>query len=160
MFDNLTKTASIIPVLAAIYFTCRGFIGLGMTAELVTILTITLASLSWLLSQSILRFLVVKNKPFMATTVVMLGLAFLATEASFAHIGLEWMLAEGGLHIPAWAVWFFSIALSLTNVFCKWAFLGSAEPVEKSKITSTPRLVHPDPQDERALAEIAKAVNA
>lgn len=70
MFDNLTKVASIVPILAAIYFACRGFIDPGMTLGLVGILTVLFASLSWLLSQAILRFLAVRHNGPMATSVV------------------------------------------------------------------------------------------
>jgi hypothetical protein len=42
-FDTTTKAASLVPIVAAIYFTCRGFIGLGMGMELVIILTILFA---------------------------------------------------------------------------------------------------------------------
>jgi hypothetical protein len=164
MFDNLTKVASIVPILAAIYFTCRGFIGLGMTMELVGILTVLFASLSWLLSQAILRFLAVRHNGPMAASVVILGTAFLITEASLTHIGLEWLLGQGALEIPGWVTWFFSVALSLTNVMAKWAFLGDAG--ERSTATKPylaakdGRKLEVDPRDERTLEQIAAKVVA
>ena len=94
MFENITKTATLIPIIAAIYFTFRGLLGLGMTLELVIILTVLFASLSWLLSQSIMRYILVIEHKEMAVVVVGLGTAFLITEASLTHIGLEWLLSK------------------------------------------------------------------
>lgn len=164
MFHNITKLAAIVPILAAIYFTCRGFIGLGMTLELVAILTVLFASLSWLLSQAILRFLAVRHNGPMAAAVVVLGLVFLITEASLTHIGLEWLLTQGSLEIPGWAIWFFSVALSLTNVMAKWAFLGDAgERAEATKpylAVKDGRKLEVCAKDERTLEQIAAKVVA
>ncbi len=158
-FDNVTKVAAIVPIIAAVYFSCRGFIGLGLTFELVTILTVLFASLSWMLSQALMRFLDIRNRnKGMAICIALLGVAFLATEASLTHIGLEWLLEQGALQVPSAAVWFFSIALSASNVLCKWVFLG--DPGEAKPATgSKPRLVRTqpaDPKTDQTMEKIAR----
>ena len=156
-FDRITEYAAIIPIAAAVYFSCRGFIGLGLTVELVIIMTVLFASLSWLLSQALLRFLLIRetNAP-MAICVTLLGAIFLITEASLTHIGLEWLLKEGSLHVPGWAVWFFSFALSTTNLFAKWAFLGSPGTRRTTLSTKAANNVVPiDEKTERTMEKIA-----
>ena len=166
MFDKLTKAASLVPIFAAVYFTFRGFIGLGMTWELVGILTLLFASLSWLLSQSLMRFLDVRHNKPMAAAVIVLGIAFLTTEASLTHIGLEWMLAQGNLHLNTYVVWAFSIFLSLGNVLTKWAFLGSAgdkatvKPAASVFTGKDAKVIPIDKHTEETLETIAKRVAA
>lgn len=162
-FDNVTKVAAIVPILAAVYFSCRGFIGLGLTAELVVILTALFASVSWMLSQALMRFLHVRGRnKGMAFCVSLLGTAFLAVEASLTHIGLEWLLSEGKLAVPSAAVWFFSIVLSISNVLCKWVFLG--DPGEaRPQLGTKPRLVRTapiDPKTGATMEKIAKQMTA
>lgn len=162
-FDTVTKIAAIVPILAAVYFSCRGFIGLGLTTELVIILTALFASLSWMLSQALMRYLFVRGRnKGMAFCIACLGVGFLATEASLTHIGLEWLLDQGELHVPSEAVWFFSIVLSMSNVLCKWVFLGDpgeAVPAKGGK----PRLVRTqpaDPKTDETLEKIARQMTA
>mgnify|MGYP000150121421 CR=1 FL=1 len=166
MFDKLTKAASLVPIIAAVYFTFRGFIGLGMTWELVGILTILFASLSWLLSQALLRFLDVKHNKAMAAAVIILGTAFLLTEASLTHIGLEWMLGQGDLHLHSNVIWVFSIFLSLGNVLTKWAFLGDPGEAKKQKPAASifagneGKVIPIDQTTEDTLEEIARRVES
>ncbi|MEL6566861.1 MAG: hypothetical protein AAFQ22_00480 [Pseudomonadota bacterium] len=163
-FDTTTKAASLVPIIAAIYFTCRGFIGLGMTVELVIILTTLFAALSWMLSQALLRFLEVRHNKPMAGAIMVLGAAFLATEACFAHLGLEWLLKQGqGVHAHPALVWFFSVALSVTNVLAKWAFLG--DPGERKAVkainySGAENVVAIDPKVEKQMAEIGERVRS
>lgn len=164
-FPAITKAAVILPILAAVYFSCRGFIALGLTPELVMILTLLFGALSWLLSQALVRFLEVRHAPLLAATVAVLGAAFLITEASLTHIGLAWLFDQGEMKVPDLAVWGFSFALSLTNVFAKWAFLAAA-PVLAQDLAKTarperaPRTDQPvDPAISRTVFKIAEAVN-
>lgn len=159
MFDNITKVAAVAPVFAAIYFTMRGFAGLGMTFELVAILTTLFGCLSWLSSQAILRFLKVRHNPPMAAAVVALGVTFAAAETFFAHLGLEWLLAQGeGIEAPAALIWFFSSALAVTNVVAKWAFIGDpGRP--KRKPSSAQNIVSLDAgKDEATIAKIGERI--
>lgn len=160
MFERVTMAASLVPIFAAIYFTCRGFIGLGMTTELVIILTTLFAALSWLNSQALLRVIAVKNNKAMASAVILLGAAFLITETFFAHLGLEWLLGQGtGIEAPASVIWFFSGALSITNVLAKWAFLGSATSASYQSPQTSPKNVFPiDPKIEKKMAKIGDQV--
>jgi hypothetical protein len=166
-FPAITKAAVILPILAAVYFSCRGFIALGLTPELVMILTLLFGALSWLLSQALVRFLEVRRAPLMAATVAVLGAAFLIIEASLTHIGLAWLFGQGKLDVPDLAVWAISFALSLTNVFAKWAFLAAAPaPALAQDLAKTarperaPRADQPvDPATSRTVLKIAEAVN-
>ena len=130
-FENITNAATLIPVGTAIFLTCRGFSGLGMGVELVAILTILMASVSWMLSQALPRFLALLDARafYMAVTLGALGVSFLFAETLFAHQGLEWLMKQGdGIHAPGWILWACSAILSVVNVCAKWVFLSAPKP--------------------------------
>ena len=164
-FDKVTKVAAIVPVLAAIYLTYRGLQSLDMGQELVIVGTAVMASLSWLLSQGVSRYLRIKGAPVMGATVLVLSIGFGAAEAAFAHVGIAFMLEQGSLHVPEAVIWFFSVLLTVTNFFAKWAFLG--KPDVKAKPTGQSagsnrgaNVVKFDPNDERTLAKVAERFRA
>lgn len=165
-FDKVTKVAAIIPVLAAIYLSYRGFQSLGMGQELVILGTAVMASLSWMLSQGVSRYLRIKGAPVMGWTVLILSIGFGAAEAAFAHVGIAFMLEQGSLHVHDGVIWFFSILLTVTNFFAKWAFLGKPavkeEPAAARQASqpSAPNVVRFDPNDERTLGKIAERFKA
>ena len=161
------SSAATIPVLAAIYLSWTGLKAIGLSGDLVWIVTAVLASCSWLLSGAIKRWINVKHHSAMACTVALLGAIFLAIEASIVHVGIEHLMEKGSFQPGAAAIWFFSISLSLINVSCKWSWLG--DPGEKAKArtdrpaaTSGPTLVVDNrtkderEKDNRVLAEICK----
>lgn len=166
-FDLITKAAAIFPVLAAVYLSFRGFSGLGLTDELVRLLTALFASLSWMLSQALSRFLDVrKRNTAMAAAIAFLGAVFLIAEACLTHIGLAWLLDQGALQVPGWAIWFFSFSLSTTNVLAKWAFLGDPRPLPAGiadglpQMRAAPSARRTDPAVDRTIARIADRVAA
>lgn len=165
-FDKVTKVAAIVPVLAAIYLTYRGLQSLEMGQELVILGTAVMASLSWMLSQGVSRYLRIKGAPVMGCTVLVLSSGFGAAEAAFAHVGIAFMLEAGALHVHDGVIWFFSVLLTVTNFFAKWAFLG--KPDVKDEPAASRQAIQPkganvvkfDPNDERTLAKVAERFRA
>ena len=148
-FETFTKWVLIVPTVATLYFTGGGIFSMLLTtgdgwSSLIlsfinaTVATIIFASFTWTLSQSLFRFLKVRNSnPAMARVVFSLGVFLLIIEASMTHIGLAWITEKMSSIPPDWFLWLASFGLSLYNIFSKWGFLGNAEKKADPSILRT-----------------------
>lgn len=120
------------PVAAGVVFGAFGWHALGLDLWFVALVTLVHLSFSYRLTQVIKRFLAIgeaaRRRPVMRFTVAFLGAVICLGDAAIVHTGLDWMMRESAMTVPALIVWAASICLSVYNMAADWGFGSAVEP--------------------------------